>query len=176
MAEGRDYQLSREEHPEWIKKNGWDHHDYQTKADKNNYFAAHNFNDRDPSDWTNDEIEQFYNWYNNDVAQSLKDENTHLRETYDKVAKRYEQVSFMNHMLEMQEMTAEYMRKAAEAAAYQLPYQQPASEAQQTYSAAQSDSLSRQNLRRGLLSLTRYGSNSSTSASGLSGKSSRLGG
>lgn len=176
MAEGRNYQLSREIYDDIKAKYEKDGRDYQTKADKNNYFAAHNFNDRDPSDWTNDEIEEFYDWYNNDVAQSLKDENTHLRETYDKVAKRYEQVSFMNHMLEMQEMTAEYMRKAAEAAAYQLPYQQPASEAQQTYSAAQSDSLSRQNLRRGLLSLTRYGSNSSTSASGLSGKSTMLGG
>lgn len=60
-------------------------------------------------------------------------------------------------MAEYQGMAAEYQKQAAEAAAYQAPYQQPLAKASDAYGESAADTQNRQLMRRGLLSLTRWG-------------------
>lgn len=127
----------------------------------------------DPSTWNMDQVEAYEDLIVNRTAPLESRELFEKLETARKRKDELEKEERLDELLSSMEMQ---MSRLAEASAYQPPYQQPASTAQQTYTEAQVDSARRQNLRRGLLSLTRYGSNSSTSSSGLSGKSSRLGG
>ena len=75
---------------------------------------------------------------------------------------------------EMLNLQVKYAEMAAEAAAKQQPYQQPASEAAEQYQSAASDTSKKQMMRRGLLSLTRFGNGGSSS--GIGGLSTKLGG
>lgn len=125
----------------------------------------------DPDTWNHDQVNAYENLIN--TSPSVKDR--YLWETLQQARKRGEALTAQEKLDEFYSMSLEYQKQAAEAAAYQMPYQQPASVANQAYSEAQYDSARRQNMRRGLLSLTRYGSNSSTMSGGLSSKSTTLG-
>lgn len=72
-------------------------------------------------------------------------------------------------MEEYQRAMLEAYNKMAEASAYQAPYQQPITKAPAVYGEAQADTQHRQLMRRGLLSLTRWGNG------GSSGKRTTLG-
>lgn len=158
---------------DWEKRSDGKVYTYQTKSDGEVYINDVLGAGYDASKWTSDQRQQFIRTYENDFSTDLR---RRYQNQYQVASNAQKEEDLENYKLQLQEETLAYQKAAAEAAAYQQPYQQPASEAQQAYSEAQSDSARRQNLRRGLLSLTRYGSNSSTSASGLSGKSTSLGG
>lgn len=74
-----------------------------------------------------------------------------------------------DRMAEYQGAMLEAYEKMAEASAYQAPYQQPTSKAAAAYGEAQADTQNRQLMRRGLISLTRWGNG------GSSGKRTTLG-
>lgn len=67
---------------------------------------------------------------------------------------------YQNAMLEAYGQMAEASRQAAEAAAYVAPYQQPAQQANAAVQDSRADAARQQMMRRGLLSLTRFGNSS----------------
>lgn len=65
---------------------------------------------------------------------------------------------YQGAMLEMYGAMAEASKQAAEAASYVAPYQQPAQQADAASQQSRADSARQQMMRKGLLSLTRFGS------------------
>lgn len=67
---------------------------------------------------------------------------------------------YQGAMLEMYGQMAEASKQAADAAAYVAPYQQPMQQADAAREQSGAEAARRQLMRKGLLSLTRYGSSS----------------
>ena len=95
-------------------------------------------------------------------------------QNYNSVRSKYQTLKNEADRLEYDRLQSEYARMAAEAAAKQQPYQQPAGTAAEQYQNSTSDTTRKQMLRRGLLSLTRFGSGAKSNS--VSGLATKLGG
>lgn len=71
---------------------------------------------------------------------------------------------YQGAMLEMYGAMAEASKQAAEAASYVAPYQQPAQQADAASQQSRADTARQQMMRKGLLSLTRFGSSGGNNA------------